>query len=135
VGAVAPTVIINMSMQCGFSIGFMAGAGAATADILYAILASVMGTVLTTLLEPIALPLRIISGLLLIGLAGSGLWHGVRRSSQPTKTAEVCEPLRMYAQFVGLTMINPLTVIYFTAFILGRAPATAPLALATPVLL
>ncbi len=26
----------------------------------------------------------------------------------------------MYAQFVGITIINPLTVVYFAAFILGR---------------
>jgi arginine exporter protein ArgO len=31
----------------------------------------------------------------------------------------------MYIQFVGLTVINPLTVVYFTAFILGRNPASA----------
>ncbi len=114
-----------MSMRCGFRIGFMAGAGAATADLLYAVLASVAGALVTTLLAPIASSLRVISGLVLIGLAATGFWHGARPSNRPDKTAEVCGPLRMYIQFLGLTVINPLTVVYFTAFILGRDTASA----------
>ena len=133
VGAVA-ILIINISTRRGFGIGFMAGAGAATADILYAIFATVMGTISTALLEFIALPLRILGGLLLAGLAASSLWQGVRKSSQSSKTAEVCGPLRMYAQFVGLTVVNPLTIVYFTAFILGRTPATASFLFATSLL-
>lgn len=124
VGAIA-ILIVNMSMGCGFKIGFMAGAGAATADLFYAILATVAGTALIAVLGPVASQLRVISGLVLIGLGGSGLWRGLKCSSQQKKTAEVCGPLRMYAQFLGITMINPLTVVYFTAFILGRDPCAS----------
>jgi threonine/homoserine/homoserine lactone efflux protein len=122
VGAVA-ILIVNTSIRCGFTIGFMAGAGAATADLLYAILASVAGVALTAFLEPVASPLRMLGGLVLIGLASWGLWQGLKRGSRPEKTAEACAPLMMYAQFVGITIINPLTVVYFTAFILGRGPS------------
>jgi threonine/homoserine/homoserine lactone efflux protein len=124
VGAVA-ILIINTSIRCGFAVGFMAGAGAATADVLYATLASIAGTVLTVALEPIAVPLRIAGGLVLIGLAAAGLWHGLRRSGDQAGALEVCPPLKMYAQFVGITIINPLTVVYFAAFILGRSASTA----------
>ncbi len=122
VGAVA-ILIVNTSIRCGFTIGFMAGAGAATADLLYAILASVAGVALTAFLEPVASPLRMLGGLVLIGLASWGLWKGLKRRNQPEKTAEARAPLMMYAQFVGITIINPLTVVYFTAFILGRGPS------------
>jgi threonine/homoserine/homoserine lactone efflux protein len=122
VGAVA-ILIVNTSIRCGFTIGFMAGAGAATADLLYAILASVAGTALTAFPEPVASPLRMLGGLVLIGLASWGLWKGLKRRNEPEKTAEARAPLMMYAQFVGITIINPLTVVYFTAFILGRGPS------------
>jgi arginine exporter protein ArgO len=122
-------LIFGMGVRCGFRIGFMAGAGAATADLLYAILASAAGTVAVTLLAPIALPLRLTGGLVLVGLAAAGLWQGAHPSSQVDKTAEVCGPTRMYMQFLGLTIINPMTVIYFTAFILGRDAGAARLSL------
>ena len=119
VGAVA-ILIVNTSIRCGFAVGFMAGAGAATADVLYATLASIAGAVLTAALEPIAMPLRIAGGLVLISLAAAGLWQGMRRSGNQAGALETCPPLKMYAQFVGITIINPLTVVYFAAFILGR---------------
>ena len=124
VGAIG-ILIWTMAMRCGFRTGFMAGAGAATADLLYAALASIAGTLVTALLAPIALPLRVVGGLVLIGFTGAGLWHGVRPLSQRDTAVEVCPPMRMYIQFVGLTLVNPLTVIYFTAFILGRDPSSA----------
>ena len=133
VGAIG-ILIITMSMRCGFRIGFMAGAGAATADLLYAVLASIAGTVVTSLLAPIASPLRLVGGVVLISLAGVGLWRGARPASRPHKTAEVCGPLRMYIQFVGLTVINPLTVVYFTAFILGRDPSSTQISLVAHLL-
>lgn len=127
-------LIIGMGVRCGFRIGFMAGAGAATADLLYAVLASLGGTVLTTSLTPIALPLRLVGGLVLVGLAGAGLWQGAHPSSPRDQSAEVCGPAQMYIQFLGLTIINPLTVIYFTAFILGRDTRAAQLPLVTHLL-
>ena len=38
VGAIS-ILIVNTSLRCGFGVGFMAGAGAATVDLLYASLA------------------------------------------------------------------------------------------------
>ena len=37
-----------------------------------------------------------------------------------SKKAEVCSAFQMFIQFISLTLINPLTVVYFTALILGR---------------
>lgn len=133
VGAVA-ILIVNTAIRCGFRIGFLAGAGAATADFLYAILASVAGAALTVALKPIAVPLRLLGGLVLIGIGCAGLWQGLRRSGQQERTAESCAPLKMYAQFVGITIINPLTVVYFTAFIIGRDAAAAGFSLAANLL-
>ena len=133
VGAVA-ILIVNTSIRCGFVVGFMAGAGAATADLLYAILASIAGAALTATLQPLAALLRIAGGLVLIGLAAAGLWQGLRHSGGPAGMVEVCPSLKMYAQFVGITIINPLTVVYFAAFILGRGPVAAQYPLLANVL-
>ncbi len=126
VGAVA-ILIVNMGMRCGFKIGFSAGAGAATADIIYAIIAVVTGTALVSLLTPIALWLRIISGLLLLGMGIWGLWKGLKRANKNRQTAEICGATRMFGQFLGITIVNPLTIVYFAALILGSSPTALTL--------
>ena len=123
VGAVA-ILIINVGMRCGFRTGFMAGAGAATADLLYAALAAAAGAALASVLESIASELRIVSALVLIGLAILGLRRGLRASDSSRKTAH-CSPLRAYGQFVAITIANPLTIVYFAAFMLGRSTVAA----------
>lgn len=119
VGAIA-LLIVGIGMRCGFQIGFMAGAGAASADFVYAIIAMIAGASLAATLEPVATELQVISGSLLLGLGGFGLRRGLKHSWGDDKTAEVCGPVRMFWQFLGITVINPLTVVYFTALILGR---------------
>jgi threonine/homoserine/homoserine lactone efflux protein len=119
VGAVA-ILIVNSSMRAGFRIGFMAGAGAASADFIYAVLASVAGTTAIGLLQPIAPALRVISGLVLVGLAVVAIWNGARSERSSVREARATGPWHTYLQFLGITLINPLTVVYFTALILGQ---------------
>jgi threonine/homoserine/homoserine lactone efflux protein len=119
VGAVA-ILIISTAMRCGFRTGFMAGAGAATADFLYALLASIAGVALTAALKPIAVPLRILGGLVLVGIALAGMWQGRKRRDQPAQGTRDCSPLPVYFQFLAITILNPLTIVYFTAYIIGR---------------
>jgi len=126
VGAVA-ILIVNMGMHRGFTIGFSAGAGTAAADIFYALIAVVTGTALADLLTPIAPWLRLFSGLLLLTMGIWGLWKGLKQTNEDNKTAGGCGALRMFAQFLGLTIVNPLTIVYFTALILGSGPAAPTL--------
>lgn len=120
VGAIA-ILIVDMGLRCGFRIGFMAGAGAAAADLLYATLATVAGVVIIGWLEPIAAYLQALGGVVLLGLGLRGLVVGLGRKRRDDRTAETCGPGRMFVQFLGLTIINPLTVIYFTALVVGGA--------------
>jgi threonine/homoserine/homoserine lactone efflux protein len=122
VGAVA-ILIVNTAIVCGFPTGIMAGAGAATADFTYALVAAAAGAALATMLEPIDGLVRIASGLVLIGLGGYGLIGPRRKAGDQVGQMSACSPLKMYARFVGITLINPLTVVYFTAFIIGQGPA------------
>lgn len=124
VGAVS-VLITTIGMRSGFRVGFAAGAGAATADLVYATAASVGGAALVLLLQPVAIWLRIAGGAALIAFAGFGVWKGLRRTA-----AKPLNPARngawgTYAQLLGITLINPLTVVYFAALILGRSAGAA----------
>jgi len=119
VGAVA-ILIVNTALGCGFRIGFMAGAGAATADVLYALLAALAGASLSRLLAPLALPMRLVGGAALMVLAVWGMWKGNRPVAGGQPSVEVSRAFPTYVQFVGITLVNPLTIVYFTAYILGR---------------
>lgn len=125
VGAIA-ILIVTMAMRCGFKIGFMAGAGAATADLLYATVASIAGATLVTVLGPVASWLQLVSAVVLLGLAAYGLWGGFKYSKDDGRTARECGPWMMFGQFLAITIINPLTVVYFTALILGRDSSASP---------
>lgn len=118
VGAIA-LLIVGTSMRRGFAAGFSAGAGAATADLAYALVAALTGATVASYLAPWERPIQLVSAGVLASIAGWGLW-GLRRSG-PAPDAGVARPghVGTYARFVGLTLINPLTVVYFTALVFG----------------
>ena len=122
VGAIA-VLIVDMGLRRGFGFGLMAGAGAATADLFYGGLAALAGEALSPALAPFALHLRIASALVLLGLGSYRLWQARqasgRQGAKPT-AGNRHGHLRTYAQFLGLTLLNPLTVAYFGALILGE---------------
>lgn len=118
VGAIT-VLIVETTLRKGFSAGLVAGSGAATVDFLFAALAAVTGSVLATFLEPYEDSVRILSSILLMGM---GIF-GMRRSLRlvvPTESANAESGYgKLYLQFLILTALNPLTVIYFSALILG----------------
>lgn len=132
VGAIA-ILILETAMRRGLAEGAAAGAGAASVDLLYASLAGLAGQILAPRLVPLAAALRGASALVLIGLGVWGLWQlwlGRRRpAGDPRPLAWGGGGVgRTYAQFVGLTLLNPMTVAYFAALMLGQnsaAPLTA----------
>ena len=121
VGGIA-LLILDTGLRFGFRRGFFAAAGAATADFLGALAVAVAGGLIADLLAPISGVLRVASGL---GLVAMGLWGFLRsrRAARPATAVERSRDggdLRTYVQFIGLTIINPFTVAYFAAFVLGR---------------
>ncbi|GAB4164388.1 MAG: LysE family transporter [Candidatus Promineifilaceae bacterium] len=118
VGPVA-LLIVNTSVRCGLRAGLMAGAGAASADLFYAVLATAAGLAISAIVQPLATPLAIIGGLALMALALSGLWRGLRQAPASQQAMESCPPWQMYFRFLAITIINPLTIVYFTAIVVG----------------
>lgn len=120
VGAIA-VLIVDVGLRRGFGLGFMAGAGAAAADFIYATLAALAGEALAGALAPFAGSLRVVSALALFALGGYGFLRARRVADRATtKLAPSLGQLRTFGQFLGLTLLNPLTIVYFSALILSR---------------
>jgi threonine/homoserine/homoserine lactone efflux protein len=118
VGAIA-ILIVQTGLRSGFAMAFSAGAGAATADLFYASLAVIGGAALTEQVGRVGRPLRFASGIVLIAVAVFGLWNARERPEEPDPVPERRSMLGIYGRFLILTMVNPTTVVYFAAVIVG----------------
>lgn len=124
VGAIA-VLIVDTGLRRGLAPAFFAGAGAATADLLYASLAVLGGVALSDAVGSVGPSFRIASALVLIVIALQGL----RRIRSPGDQEAECgitesrDLGKIYFRFVALTVINPTTIVYFAAVIIGLGVA------------
>ncbi|WFE41294.1 LysE family transporter [Micromonospora sp. WMMD998] len=128
VGSIA-VLILGLSARDGIRVGAAAALAVATADGLYAAVAALGGAGLAGVLAPVAGPLRVVAALVLLGIAGHGLWRawsGRRATPQAPAGRGLRTPGRAYAALLGLTLLNPATVLYFAALVLGRRDAADP---------
>ncbi|MFD4646861.1 LysE family transporter [Streptomyces sp. NPDC057889] len=130
VGAVA-TYLVALTARTAWKIGACAALGVATADGLYALIAEVGGSALAHTIQPVLVPLRWASALVLVALAarsGVAAARKYRRRHAPSSADEgvPVSAARAYLGLCGITMMNPLTVIYFVALVLGGQAASAP---------
>ncbi|UUU26675.1 LysE family transporter [Streptomyces sp. DSM 40750] len=122
VGAVA-TYLVSLTARTSLRTGACAALGVATADGLYALLAALGGTALAAAMRPILEPLRWASALVLLALAVRGAvtalrqYYARRLTSRPRQ--DPVGPARAYVALLGITLLNPTTVVYFTALVLG----------------
>lgn len=136
VGAIA-ILIVETGLQRGFRLAAAAGTGAAVADGIYATVAVVFGAALAIALAPFETALRIVAVVLLVAIAVRGLLSLRRPSTLATDGEAAVMPAdveaaersdlarRTFATFLGLTLLNPITVTYFAALILGLQGAEA----------
>ncbi|MFF5391238.1 LysE family transporter [Streptomyces sp. NPDC013012] len=127
VGAVGAH-LVAVAARSPWRTGAGAALGIATADGLYALLAVLGGAALVPLLAPVATPLRLGSALVLVALAAHSAGRAVRAYRGGTAPGQEFPPAprRAFLAFLGITVLNPLTVLYFTALVLGGRPATGP---------
>jgi arginine exporter protein ArgO len=122
VGAVS-VYLVALASRTSWRVACCAALGVATADGLYALVAMVAGRALVALIAGVASPLRWASVLVLVALAARIAVAGVREfRAGPQRIAEArkMSPLRAYFVLVGITAVNPMTVVYFTALVLGN---------------
>jgi threonine/homoserine/homoserine lactone efflux protein len=118
VGPIA-ILIMELGIRRGFYVALCAGAGAASADLVYATVASLAGTFLLSILKPYASIIHTVSALALIALGLSLLYVGRKNIGTKVDEFRVSSRLGAYVLVFGLTLLNPLTVAYFTTLIMG----------------
>jgi threonine/homoserine/homoserine lactone efflux protein len=115
-------LIIHIALTGGLRAGLAAAAGAASADAIYATLAVLAGYGISQLIGPLVTPLRVVGGVVLIGIGVRGLyvaWQSRRADGPPRAIRMHAVHGRTYLQLLGLTLLNPATVIYFAALAVG----------------
>lgn len=118
IGAVG-AFLVTLTARTSFRVGAAAALGIASVDGAYAATAVVAGAALSALLAPIATPLRISSGLVLLAIAGLTAAHALATDGRARETSPM-RPARAFALFVAITAVNPTTVVYFAAVVLGN---------------
>ncbi|GAA1158088.1 hypothetical protein GCM10009630_65320 [Kribbella jejuensis] len=117
------TYLVALTARTSLRVGAFAALGVASADGVYAAVAAGAGSVLAPLLVPVVEPLRWTSVVVLIGLAVRGAVKAVRRyRAARIVTLQQETPVgawTAYLGMLGMTMLNPWTVIYFAALVLG----------------
>ena len=128
VGAIA-TYLVGLTARTSLRVGASAAVGVATADGLYALLAVVGGGSLAAALRPVADPLHIASAAVLLCVAVLGAVRGIRHYRSQVagspRLAAMPGSARAYLSLLGITMLNPTTVVYFAALVIGNRSAIA----------
>jgi arginine exporter protein ArgO len=122
VGAIG-VLIAGLSARTSLRVGAAAGMGAATADGIYALVAVAGGAAVASAVAPVATPLRWAGALVLLALAGWTALGAIRRPGITERDERPATALRAYAGVLALTLLNPATVIYFAALVLGSGGA------------
>jgi threonine/homoserine/homoserine lactone efflux protein len=123
VGAIA-VAVIGLTARTSFRVGAAAALGVAAADGIYAAAAVLGGAALARLIEPVGGPLRWVAAAVLGWLAGTTAIRAIRHHRDPLRARDadprMSTPGRAFAGLLGLTLLNPMTVIYFSALVVGR---------------
>ena len=121
VGAVA-TYLVTLTARTSARVGAAGALGVAGADGLYALIAVIGGAALAGVIARVADPLRWVSAVVLLVLAGRIAWTAIRdhRSGELAESADSTTTAgRAFASLLGITLLNPVTVLYFSALVLG----------------
>ncbi|MEU2714374.1 LysE family transporter [Streptomyces sp. NPDC007205] len=129
VGAVG-TYLVALTARTSWKTGACAALGVAAADGLYALIAVLGGSALAHSLEPVTHPLRRLAGSVLLVLAVRGAAQAIAHYREPRTAvrsdAAPPRPVRAFIGLWGVTMMNPLTVLYFAALVLGGQTSAEP---------
>lgn len=127
VGAIG-VLLVDVAMRRGFKPAAAAGTGVATADFLYALVAMLLGGAIADAVESFQDTLKIVSAVVLLGIAANLLRNALKRRTPASDEPAIPHAgvVSTYLRFVGLTILNPATITYFVALIVGldRGDAT-----------
>jgi threonine/homoserine/homoserine lactone efflux protein len=117
IGAVG-AYLVQLSARSPWRTGVAAALGIATTDGGYALVAVLGGAAVAGLLAPALPVLRWVSTVVLVLLAARTLVSGLRPGAA-VADVRAAAPGRTYLALLGLTAVNPTTVVYFVALVVG----------------
>jgi len=115
-------LIVRTGVRQGLRAAAAAGAGTATADLVFATIAMLFGAAASALLAPILPAARLVAGAALAVIAFRGL---LAVPSQIDRESGTSRAGNTYLLFLGLTMLNPPTVIYFVSLAIALPEVSA----------
>lgn len=122
-GAVGPigAYLVALSARTSVRVGAAAALGVATVDGGYALAAMLGGGALADLVSPALGVLHWVSVAVLACIAARAIYSTLRPAGGVTepRPVRVLGPARAYATLAGLTLVNPATLIYFVALVVG----------------
>lgn len=118
-------LIVRTGVRQGLRAAAAAGAGTATADLVFATIAMLFGAAASALLAPILPAARLVAGAALAVIAVRGLLSAPQAMDRETGGVN---PGNTYVMFLGLTMLNPPTVIYFVSLAIALPEVSADFA-------
>ena len=117
-------LIVRTGVRQGLRAAAAAGAGAATADLVFSTVAMLFGAAASAFLAPILPAARLVAGAALAVIAVRGLLAVPQSMDRESGKAR---PGNTYLLFLGLTMLNPPTVIYFVSLAIALPEVSADL--------
>jgi threonine/homoserine/homoserine lactone efflux protein len=115
-------LIVRTGVRQGLRAAAAAGAGTATADLVFATIAMLFGAAASAFLAPILPAARLVAGAALAIIAVRGL---LTVPSQIDRESGTARAGNTYVLFLGLTMLNPPTVIYFVSLAIALPEVSA----------
>jgi arginine exporter protein ArgO len=128
VGAVG-AYLVALTARTSLRVGVAAALGVATVDGGYALVAVLGGGALVRVITPVAEVLRWLAAGVLIAVAVRITVSAIRRHraspAVPIQRPEPTSLARVYAALVAMTLLNPTTIVYFVAVVLGGQAGVA----------
>ena len=129
-GAIA-ALLLREGLVNGFRVAAAGATGIAVVDTAYCGLAALTGAAFAPLVAGHQSLLLVASGILIVGIGLHQLVISLRRRAIEAPTVEPSTPVVAFLKFIGLTAINPMTLVYFVA--LGGAVTTRSTSWMAPV--
>lgn len=113
-GAIA-ALLLREGLVNGFRVGSAAAAGVATVDLAYCTVATLTGATFIGAIDDHRAAFLLASGMLVIAIGVQQLLVGVKPRPAAAQHVARASAWRAFGQFVGLTAVNPITLVYFVA--------------------
>lgn len=126
-GAVG-VLLLRTGIGRGWQVAAAGALGVASVDLAYAVVATLFGSAVAAVLRGHEHQVRLIGAAVLAVIALRGLWRVWRSRGRLAEESaalpgpgEAARPWQTWVSFVGLTALNPMTVIYFAVVAAGLA--------------